>query len=119
MLPKRVQLQQKLVIRIVSGSYFDSSRIARLCRTPVSPKDFTSPYSLVSNVGIFAVLFVFKALSFFIPGSKLGGSGGGDWLGLSGGDDDGGLDLSSAPLKTSTPFPQESRKDTPSVKGTL
>lgn len=85
----------------------------------MSPKDFTPSYSLVSNVGIFAVLFVFKALSFFIPGSKLGGSGGGDWLGLSGGDDDGGLDLSSAPLKTSTPFPQESRKDTPSVKGTL
>nr|XP_058970698.1 fas-binding factor 1-like isoform X2 [Pocillopora verrucosa] len=52
-------------------------------------------------------------------GSKLGGSGGGDWLGLSGGDDDGGLDLSSAPLKTSTPFPQESRKDTPSVKAPL
>ncbi|XP_022788434.1 fas-binding factor 1 homolog isoform X3 [Stylophora pistillata] len=47
-------------------------------------------------------------------GSKSSGGGGGDWLGLSGGDDDGGLDPSSAPPKTSTSFPQESRKDTPS-----
>lgn len=47
-----------------------------------------------------------------------GGGGGGDWLGL-GGDDDGGLDLSNAPLKSSTPLPNESKKDTPSTQGML
>lgn len=47
------------------------------------------------------------------------GGGGGDWLGLGGGDDDGGLDLNNVPLKTSTPFPRESKKDVPSTQGTF
>ena len=46
-----------------------------------------------------------------------GGGGGGDWLGLGGGDDDGGLDLDNVPLKTSTPFPKEGKKDSPSTQG--
>ena len=47
------------------------------------------------------------------PGSKpSAGGGGGDWLGLGGGDDTGGLDLNNVPLKTSTPFPSESKEST-------
>lgn len=83
------------------------------------PKRFYSPLFFGLKRWYFCSFICFQSVVSFIPGSKVGGSGGGDWLGLSGGDDDGGLDLSSAPLKTSTPFPQESRKDTPSVKGTL
>ena len=55
---------------------------------------------------------------FLSSGSKpSGGSGGGDWLGLGGDDDDGSLDLNNVPLKTSTPFPRESKKDLPSTQG--
>ena len=53
---------------------------------------------------------------FLSIGTKLGGGAGGDWLGL-GGDDDGSLDLSNASFKSSTPFPKESKKDTPSGQG--
>ena len=49
---------------------------------------------------------------FLFTASKPSGGGGGDWLGLGGGgDDDVGLDLNNASLKTSTPFPGESKKD--------
>ena len=57
---------------------------------------------------------------FLFTGSKPsgGGAGGGDWLGL-GGDDDRGQDLNNVPLKTSTPFPRESKKDSPSTQGII
>ena len=64
----------------------------------------------------------FDVTVFLSSGSKPsgggGGGGGGDWLGLGGGDDDGGLDLNEVPLKTNTPFPRESAKDSPSTQGT-
>lgn len=54
---------------------------------------------------------------FLFTGSKPSGGGGwGDWLGLGGGDD-GGLDLNNVPLKTSTPFPSESKKESPRPQG--
>ena len=57
---------------------------------------------------------------FLFSGSKQsGGSGGGDWLGLGSGDDDGGLDLNNVPLKTSTLSPRENKKDLPSTQGTF
>ena len=46
------------------------------------------------------------------------GGGGANWLRLGGGDDDGGLDLNKVPLKTNTPFPRESTKESPSTQGT-
>lgn len=59
------------------------------------------------------------SLCFFLSsGSKpSGGGGGGDWLGLGGGDATGGQDLNNVPLKTSTPFRRESRKDSASTQG--
>ena len=55
---------------------------------------------------------------FLSSGSKPSdGGGGGDWLGLGGGDDTGGLDLNNVPLKTSTPFPRESKEDSASTQG--
>ena len=46
------------------------------------------------------VCFIFWCLCVFISGSTPSGGGGGrDWLGLNGGDDDGGLDLNNVPRK--------------------
>ena len=54
--------------------------------------------------------------AFVFAGSKSSGGGGGDWLGL-GGDDDGGLDQSTALPKTSTPFSKDGKKATPGAQG--